>query len=354
MYKILTIIKSMIRWGSFKENGSHLFNIAHLARFFSTGALNYFIAAAAIIILNFILPRLMPCDPLQAIYGNEALVSMTPKMEAELIRQFSLDKSWTDQFLAYAAGLLQGDLGYSYYYREPVTQVIMGALPWTLLLAGLALIISTILGAVLGIESGYRRGSYFDRSLVAGLMFLGGFPNFFIGIMMLLIFSVSLNLFPLSGASSAYAGYHGVSYIIDILKHLALPLSSMVLVQLCGVFLLTRNTVVTILEEAFILAARAKGCKDWRIKYGHAGRNSLLPVTTATGLHIPHLLVRTIFIEMIFSYPGVGSLLSFAIYSRDYPLIQGILLIITLTVLTANFLVDMLYFRLDPRVGYAH
>ena len=325
-----------------------------LGNLFPASFLNYIIALAAIFSLNFILPRLMPGDPLQAIYGDEALVAMTPEMEAQIIRQFSLDKSWWDQLLAYVLGLLQGDLGFSYYYREQVSQVIMGALPWTLLLTGLALIIATAIGIILGIESGYRRGSSLDRGLVAGLMFLGGFPDFFIGILLLLIFAVSLDVLPLSGATSPYAGYEGLAYLLDILKHLALPLASMVLVQLGGIFLLTRNTIVTLLGESFILTARAKGCPEECIKYAHAGRNSLLPVTTATGLRIPHLLTGALFIEIVFSYPGVGSLLNTAIAARDYPLIQGILLIVTLTVLSANFLVDLLYMRLDPRVRYAH
>jgi peptide/nickel transport system permease protein len=325
-----------------------------LRNLFPASFLNYIIALAAIFLLNFILPRLMPGNPLQAIYGQEALVAMTSEMEAQLIRQFSLDKSWWDQLLAYVLGLLQGDLGFSYYYREQVSQVIMGALPWTLLLTGLALIMATAIGLILGIESGYKRGSSLDRGLVAVLMFLGGFPDFFIGILLLLVFAVSLDVLPLSGATSPYAGYEGLAYIFDILRHLALPLASMILVQLGSIFLLTRNTILTLLRESFILTARAKGCPEGCIKYAHAGRNSLLPVTTATGLRIPHLITGALFIEIVFSYPGVGSLLNTAISARDYPLIQGILLIVTLTVLSANFLVDLLYIRLDPRVRYAY
>jgi len=321
---------------------------------FPSSLANYLIALTAIFSINFILPRLMPGDPLQAIYGQEALVVMSDEVEAQIIRQFSLDKSWWDQMLAYVLGLLQGDLGFSYYYREQVFHVILGALPWTLLLTGLALVLATAIGLVLGIESGYARGSNLDRSLVAGLMFLGGFPDFFIGILLLLIFAVSLQVLPISGAASPYAGHEGLAHIVDILKHLALPLSSMILVQLGGIFLLTRNTIVTLLGESFILTARAKGCQERRIKYAHAGRNGLLPVATATGLRIPQLFTGALFIEIVFSYPGVGSLLNTAIDARDYPLIQGILLIVTLTVLTANFLVDLLYSRLDPRVRYAH
>ncbi|NMC11072.1 MAG: ABC transporter permease [Methanothrix sp.] len=315
---------------------------------------NYFIALAAIFALNFILPRLMPGDPLHAIYGDEALVAMTPEMEKALIREFALDRSWIDQLQAYIIGLLHGDLGYSYYYKDQVSSVILGALPWTLLLTGLALVIATALGIILGIESGYRRGEPLDRCIVASLMFLSGFPDFFIGILLLLLFGVALGIAPLSGAITPYAGLDGFEYLKDVIGHLALPLSSLVLVQLGGIYLLTRNTIVSLMGESFILTAKAKGCSEFSIKYSHAGRNSLLPVTTATGLRIPHLLTGALFIEIIFSYPGVGSILNTALNARDYPLIQGILLLITVAVMTANLIVDLLYSRLDPRVRYAH
>ena len=160
--------------------------------------INYLIALAAIFSLNFILPRLMPGDPMNAIYGDEALVAMTPELKADLIRQFSLDRSWWDQLQSYILGLLQGDMGFSDYYRDQVSTVIMGALPWTLLLTGLALAIATLIGVALGIEAGFKRGSLFDRGLVAGLMFLGGYPDFFRGILLLLIFAVSLPVLPIS------------------------------------------------------------------------------------------------------------------------------------------------------------
>jgi peptide/nickel transport system permease protein len=314
----------------------------------------YVLALAAIFALNFILPRMMPGDPLHAIYGDEALVAMTPQLEAELIKKFSLDQPWPSQLSAYVFGLFQGDLGYSYYYRDQVASVIWGALPWTLLLTGLALLLATFFGIALGMESGYRRGKPLDRGLIAGLVFLSGFPDFFVGILLLLIFGVSLGLAPLSGATTPYSGDRGVAYILDVLHHLALPLAALVLVQLGAVYLLTRNTMVTVLKERFVLTARAKGCSETSVRYRHAGRNSLLPVVTATGMRLPQLITGALFIEIVFSYPGVGSLLNTALDARDYPLIQGILLLVTVAVLTTNLSVDLLYQRLDPRVKYAH
>jgi peptide/nickel transport system permease protein len=315
--------------------------------------INYILALAAIFALNFILPRMMPGDPLHAIYGDEALVAMTPQLEAELIRKFSLDQPWPSQLLAYVCGLLQGDLGYSYYYRDHVASVIFGALPWTLLLTGMALLMATFFGIALGMESGYRRGKLLDRGLIAGLVFMSGFPDFFVGIVLLLIFGVSLGLAPLSGATTPYSGDTGLAYLLDVLHHLALPLASLVLVQLGAVYLLTRNTMVTVLKERFVLTARAKGCSEASVRYRHAGRNSLLPVVTATGMRLSQAITGALFIEIIFSYPGVGSLLNTALDTRDYPLIQGILLLVSVVVLTANLSVDLLYQKLDPRVRYA-
>ncbi|HOT07724.1 MAG: dipeptide transporter permease DppB [Methanosaeta sp. PtaB.Bin039] len=314
---------------------------------------NYLLALIAIFSLNFVLPRMMPGDPLQAIYGQEALVAMTPQMEAALIQKFSLDQPWSSQLYAYISGLFEGDLGYSYYFRDQVSAVILGALPWTLILTGSALILATSLGIVLGMESGYRRGGSLDRGLIAGLIFISGFPDFFVGIVLLLIFGVSLGIAPLYGSITPYSGETGLAYLLDILHHLALPLASLVLVQLGAVYLLTRNTMVVVLKERFVLTARAKGCTDRAVRYRHAGRNSLLPVITATGIRLPQLITGALFIEIVFSYPGVGLLLSTALDARDYPLIQGILLLVTVAVLTANCGVDLLYRRLDPRVRHA-
>ncbi|MHC1631907.1 MAG: ABC transporter permease [Methanotrichaceae archaeon] len=299
------------------------------------------------------MPRLIPGDPLQTIYGEEALVVMTPELEAELIQRFSLDESLSEQFVAYIVGLVQGNLGYSYYYNDQVLSVILGFLPWTLLLAGSALVISTLIGLVLGIESGYRRGKILDKTLISGLMFLNGFPDFFVGILLLLLFGVVLGVVPLSGALTPYSDLTGFALVLDILRHLVMPLAALVLVWITSTYLLTRNTMITTLKESFILTAKAKGCDQRNIKYRHAGRNSLLPVVTRTGLHLPHVITGALFVEIIFAYPGVGSLLYNSLLTRDYPLIQGILLLVTMTVLAVNLLVDLFYQRLDPRVNHA-
>lgn len=317
-------------------------------------AVSYLIAFILILMINFLLPRLMPGDPLMAIYGEEALITMTPELQAELTQRFSLDEPLGAQLVSYIRALLHGDMGYSYYYNAPVFDVIIASLPWTLLLVGLAVLISSLLGIILGIESGYRRGQTSDKVLLTGLISLSGFPDFFVGILLLLFFGVALGAVPLAGAVTPYAGKTGFALIIDVLYHLALPLIALVVVRITGTYLLTRNTMVTTLGEAFILTAKAKGCREREIRYRHAGRNSLLPVVTAAGLQLANSVTGALFIEIIFSYPGVGSLLYNSLLTRDYPLMQGILLVTTVVILAANYLIDLLYTRLDPRVAYSH
>lgn len=316
--------------------------------------LTYAIAFIIILVLNFTLPRMMPGDPLTAIYGDEALIAMTPDLEAELVERFSLDKSGWSQFGAYIISLFRADLGYSYYYKSPVLSVILGSLPWTLLVVGTSLVISTLLGIVLGIESGWRRGSKTDRAMLAGLMSLNGFPDFFIGLLLLIIFGIILGIAPLSGAVTPYSGLTGMALVLDVLKHMALPVAALTLAHLSGGYLLTRNTMVTILKAPFMLTARAKGLPAKVQKYRHAGRNSMLPVITMTGIWLGRVVTGALFVELVFAYPGVGQLTYQALLSRDYPVIQGVFLMVAVSVLLANLAVDLLYPKLDPRIRYAH
>ncbi len=316
--------------------------------------ITYIIAFLFILVLNFLLPRMMPGDPLMAIYGDEALVSMTPEFKAQLIESFALDKPLWQQFGAYFLALFQGELGHSYYYNASVLSVILGCLPWTLLLVGTSLLLSTILGIALGIESGWRRGSRGDRAMLAGLMSLNGFPDFFLGMLLLIAFGVTWGIFPLAGALTPYSGLSGLALLLDVLRHLFLPVAALTLAHLAGGYLLTRNTMITVLKEPYMLTARAKGLSQRALKYRHAGRNSMLPVVTQTGVWIGRVVTGALFVELVFAYPGVGYLTYEALLARDYPIIQGVFLIVAVCVLAANFLIDLSYPKLDPRVSYAY
>jgi peptide/nickel transport system permease protein len=314
----------------------------------------YGLAFLFILALNFFLPRMMPGDPLTAIYGDEALVAMTPALKAKLVARFALDQPVWQQFGAYIATLFRGDMGWSYFYNAPVLKVILGSLPWTLLVVGTSLVLATLLGIVLGIESGWRRGSRTDRALLTGLMSLNGFPDFFLGLVLLIVFGVLLGVAPLSGALTPYAGLSGLALVLDVLKHMALPVAALTAAYLAGGYLLTRNTMITVLKSPFMLTARAKGLSQQTLKYRHAGRNSMLPVLTMTGIWLGRVVTGALFVELVFAYPGVGQLTYQALLARDYPVIQGVFLMVAISVLVVNFAVDLLYPRLDPRVSYAH
>nr|AAU83929.1 ABC-type dipeptide/oligopeptide/nickel transport systems permease components [uncultured archaeon GZfos35A2] len=319
----------------------------------------YAIAFLIILALIFLLPRMMPGDPLTAICGEEVLVEMTPELRTELLHRFALDEPLWRQFFVYLTGIMHGDFGYSYYYNAPVLDIILEALPWTLLLVGSSLLLSTVLSIVIGIESGWRRGKISDKSLLTTTMILNGFPNFFIGIILLLFFAVYLGCLPLQGAKTPYSGLYGIDSMLDIARHLVLPLIALTLAQIPGSYLLMRNTMITTLKEPFVRTAKAKGLSEVAVRYKHAGRNAMLPIVTTTGVRVGIIVTGALFIEIIFSYPGVGLLTYNSLFMRDYPILQGVFFIVAVFVILANFVVDLLYTKIDPRIGddnteYAH
>jgi len=314
--------------------------------------INYIFALVIIILIAFILPRMMPGDPLQAIYGSQAFVAMTPELKAELIRRFSLDSSLSQQFKAFIISLCHGDLGYSYFYNSPVMKVIISHLPWTILLVGSSLLLSFAIGLFLGVESGYRQGRFVDHFLLASLSLLSGFPAFFVGILILLLFGVSLGWAPLGGALDPYTNKSWLELILDVLHHLLLPVAALVITQTIATYMYTRSSMVTTMGEGYIRTAKAKGCPDLAIRYHHAARNSLLPVVTSTGLDFASLISGALLIEIVFSYPGMGMLLYTALLNRDYPLLQGILLLMAVVILLVNLVIDLFYQKLDPRISH--
>ena len=312
-------------------------------------AADYLLALGFLCSLGFVLPRLLPGDPLLAIYGEEALIHMTPEIKAELLHRLALDRSWPEQFASYWSLLLRGDLGWSFYFNAPVLRVIGQFLPWSALLAGTALILSNTAGFVLGVESGGRPQGRLDQGLFTALMLLGGMPDFLIGAFLLLAFAVIWPLFPLGGAVTSFGGGAGGNWL-DVLHHLALPLVSLTLARLTMTYFLTHNTVASLRESPFVRTARAKGCPPPLIRYRHLGRMAILPIATFAGLQLSHLFAGVLMVETVFGYPGMGGLFARALAARDYPLLQGILLTGTLLVLAINAAMDVLYPYLDPRV----
>jgi len=313
----------------------------------------YLLTIFILLFLNFLLPRLLPGDAIIAMYSGHEVV-MTDELYAELIRMHGLDLPLHEQFFMYLSELAHGDLGYSYVCHASTASLIMNALPWTLLLVGTSFILSAIAGIVLGVESSWRRGGRFDRSLLTFMLLLDGIPSLALGITALTVFCLHFGWFPSTGAMTPYSGAEGIGHIADILSHLVLPLATLTLSMIPGDYLLIRNSMMLTIREPYVLTARAKGIKNRRIKYLHAARNAILPFATRIGIRIAYLITGALFIETIFAYPGLGLLTYHAISNRDLPLMQGILTVSVILVLLINIVVDLMYKKIDPRVGYAY
>jgi peptide/nickel transport system permease protein len=316
--------------------------------------ISYAIAFLVIITVNFVAPRMLPGDPISAVYGDEVLINLPEEAREYISSRYDLDKPVFVQYFLYIYSIFKGNLGYSIYYKKSVIQLLLGYIPYTIVLMGLAMIISTIIAIIIGIESGWRRGSRLDRYLLSTLIFSSGFPGFFIGALLLIIFGIILGILPFQGARTLYSGMEGLMYLMDFLRHLILPVISLVLVYLPPNYLLTRNSVIANIREPYVLLARAKGLNNLQIRYRHVGRNSLIPVTTQTGIRLGTMIVTgSLFIEIVYSYPGMGTLIYNSILNRDYPVLQGSFLFVAVLVLLINFIVDIFYVKLDPRIKYA-
>ncbi|WP_094228651.1 ABC transporter permease [Methanolobus psychrotolerans] len=308
-----------------------------------------------ILVINFFLPRMMPGDPFSTTSADmpgEDIIVMTEEQRLYYLEYYGLDRPLHEQFYTYITNLMKGDLGRSIFYRKPVSDVIILHLPWTMFIVLGSTLISTIAGVVLGTFSAKNRKKGSDRMMMTGMIAFAEIPSFLLGLVLLLVFSVHLRLFPLAGAITPFAHYSGLAeHVWDILHHAFLPVLTLTLAQLTGVYLLTRNSLITVTTKDYIRTARSKGLGERTVWTRHALRNALLPVVTRTGFMIGIMMGGVVLVESVFSYPGIGMTLRSAVIGRDYPLIQGILLVIAVSILICNLLVDKIYSKLDPRVS---
>ncbi len=313
----------------------------------------YIVTLWVVLTLNFLLPRLLPGDPLAALLDpNSSEYVFDPETRAALAAYYGLDRSLPEQYITYLGGVIRGDLGRSIRLNQPVGKLLTTHLPWTLLLTGTALGLASLLGLMGGSEAAWRRETLADRILTACSVLVSNAPVYFVGMILLILFGARLRWLPLAGGRTPFAQYSGfLPAAIDIAKHLALPALTLTLSLLGAQFLLVRNSVVSILGEEFILVARAKGLRPARVKRGHALRNALLPFVAHLAAHAGIAVTGAVFIETLFQYPGMGRLIFESVGDRDYPVIQGVFLVVALVVLTANLFADLVNTWLDPRVA---
>lgn len=312
----------------------------------------YLLAAWASLTINFFLPRLIPGDPASTIIAGSR-GQMRPEQIQQLREALGIsDAPMIQQYFVYLSHVLRGDFGISFSsFPSPVTTVISTGLIWTLLLGGVALIISFLLGNLIGVIASWRRGGFLDSTLPPLLVLIGAFPPFFLALMALFFLGLRMGWFPLRHAySDMIAPGWNLAFVGSVARHLLLPAITIVLVSIGGWVLGMRNTMIGVLAEDYITMAEAKGLSQREVMFKYAARNALLPSVTAFGMALGFVLSGQILIETIFSYPGLGYLLVKSVTSLDYPLMQGLFLMITFAVLAANFIVDVVYTRLDPRV----
>ena len=315
---------------------------------------SYAVTVFLLITVNFFLPRALPGDPISALLdpGGPSHVQ-DEELRAKLEEYYGLDRPLLEQYGRYLTDLSRGELGVSIRYNAPVAELLEERLPWTLLLVVTSVSLAVAVGWLGGIHSGWRRGRPVDRGLLALFLGLHSFPVFFVGSMALFVLSVKLGWFPLAGAQTPFVQDASLpARLGDIAHHLALPAAVLAASFVSSQYLNMRASMVAQLGADHFLLGQAKGLRDRRIKYRYAARNALLPAVTVTAVHVNFAVgTQSILVETVFAYQGVGRLIFEAVSYRDYPTLQGCFLLLSLVVVTANFLADALYVRLDPRTA---
>jgi peptide/nickel transport system permease protein len=311
----------------------------------------YVITAWAAITINFILPRLMPGDPVEAVMSRYE-GRLSPQASAALAVAFGLrsGQSIWSQYWEYLNNLAHGNLGLSFtYFPTPVAHVIASSLPWTVALLGIATILGSGLGTFLGVVAGWRRGTWLDSVMPVGA-FLRGIPHFWFGLALITVLGVGLGWFPVSGGydPTVVPSFTG-AFVANAAYHSLLPAATVVAGSLAAHMLIQRNMMVTTLSEDYVVVAEAKGLSSRRVMLNYGARNAILPAVAGFAMELGLVVSGSLLVEKVFSYPGVGFVMFQAIQNQDFPLLQAILLVTTLAVLAANLLADLAFFVLDPR-----
>ncbi|MFD1404029.1 ABC transporter permease [Robinsoniella peoriensis] len=310
---------------------------------------HYIVLLAAVVILNFFLPRMLPGSPIAQLAGEE-VGSMTQSERDRILSAYDLDKPLTVQFFTYIRNIVTLDWGISFSKKQPITDLLKAAIPWTLLLVGCNLILSTILGTFLGALSAVLRKKKKDMKLMLLVILCSSLPAFWIGMIFISVFSVGLGWFPVYGAYSMFSGLEGWAYAKDVFEHLVLPVTTMTIVSISVFFTTSRYSVLETIHQDYVFMAKVRGISKKRVRFCYMMRNALIPVFTVFMMELGSVLSGSVVIESVFAYPGLGNLLYNAVLSRDYPLMQYGFLVSSFMVIATSLLTDILYSRIDPRM----
>jgi peptide/nickel transport system permease protein len=303
---------------------------------------------AVILLVTFLMIHLAPGDPVEALAGEGGDL-----VYYQFIRQkFGLDRPLPEQLWAYASNVFRADLGFSLLHQRPVLEVILERLPATLLLVLTATVISTFGGIVIGALAARRRFGAFDLAANVTILTVDAAPSFLLGQLALLILAFQAGLFPIHGMTDPRVTGGGIARAVDVARHMTLPALVLASDHVANVARMVRASLITEMGKQYVKVARAKGLSERAVVMRHALPNALLPAVTIIAGRVAPLFTAAAIVEIVFGWPGLGRLLLGATHARDYPLILGIFLFVSLVVIVANLLTDFVYARLDPRITY--
>ncbi|MBC9928364.1 MULTISPECIES: ABC transporter permease [unclassified Leucobacter] len=302
-----------------------------------------------VVVLGFFAFRVLPGDPVAVLTRGR---QVTNEQIAQLRDQLGLDRPILVQFWEYLVGLLKGDLGDSFVFRTPVTQLMGQYVGPTLLLMSVSMVLTVSIGVWVGQRAAWKRGGWFDRSATWTSLFFWSMPTFWFGLLLLLVFS-GTGLFPSSGMTTVGAGYTGWAYVLDVARHLVLPVLALSIASYAQYVLIMRSSLLEELGQDYLVTARAKGLPEDLVRRRHALPNALLPTVTMIFLQLAGLISGAVTVETVFSWPGLGYLTFQAIQGPDFPVLQGTFVVFSSIVIFMNFFADILYRAIDPRVRAA-
>jgi len=317
-------------------------------KWFAMRVVRFVAISFLILTIVFILPRIMPGDPVENLLG-EASIGLTDEARETLIHKYRLDMPIWDQYFAFLVSIFTFDFGYSITRSMPVSTLLSNRLPWTIILTLPSILFGSMLALYTSIRCGMSQGSRLDRLMSTASIYFETIPGFLFAMIMILIFSIQLGLFPLSHLRSDE--YSGIADIADIIYHLTLPVLTLVVSILLGKFLILRNNVMQMSHENYIFVARSKGLTEDYIRSKHIMRNTMPVFLSMLIMNIGFMISGALMIEIVFSFQGMGTLLQSAITSQDYPVIQGIFILLVAWVLFTNLFAEFIYGVADPRIG---
>ena len=305
------------------------------------------LVVAVVFVLNFFIIQLAPGSPVSVLAGRD---NPSQELMDNLNEKYGLDQPIHIQLGRYLKNYLKGDLGQSVLYNQPVSKLIWDTVVPSLLLTLTGSILALIIGTLIGLYCATHSGGVIDRFFTAISYVLNSMPSFWLGLMFIMLFATGLGWFPTSGIVDLRANYTGIYYAMDVLWHLAMPVTVLTLIQIPIYFKISKSSVTQVLAEDFITTFRATGMSKKKIYNKYVFKNSILPVVTVFGINIAFIITGSALIEMVFGWPGTGRLMMSSIMSRDYPLIMGIYLILSLSIAVMMIVVDLIYGYIDPRI----